>query len=169
MSPPLIPFKTMTFVTDKSMGEVIRLLHKNVDIRWSNASLWEKMVGTAGVSFYGEIEHNLFSIKRKTTLGSGLRVVLRGSIRETENKTLIDVEFRFDILTIGFLSLSGLLCLITFVSSAFSDDDMFMTIGSAFTMLFFYFMVMGSFLWESWRIRRRFLEMIRGDIHNPRE
>ena len=155
MAISFLPFKKLAIVTPKSQTDVIILLRNNIDDE--NKSSFMDRFTTSDVPFYGYMEHNLFSLRRKKGfLGGNINVVLEGEVVESGDKTLLRIRSQFDFLGKAMFAGLGISMLAVLLVTP--------SIAAICSIAFWYIFMMSYFSYETWLAKSDLFEVLKANV-----
>jgi len=145
----IIPKFTKIYETELNQEEIVEILshiiETDLDLKKRNF-LTEKTKSKK--NFEGTIRQNSFSINRFYHTRKSFWIEANGIIKEKENKTLIRINYKFDLQsTISFFAIYGILFLLTIIMIIISFIDI---IGLLFLLFYLVILLILHFSFKSY-------------------
>ncbi|MDR1388738.1 MAG: hypothetical protein LBJ31_02010 [Treponema sp.] len=114
------PWENLTFQTNYNKDEIITRLNENVEPK---GLFWVYFLKkySYGKQYQGNINDNLFEIRRVSIFANSFRPIIKGEINEAEdNKTVLNIRIRMHEFVCGFMAVFFGILIINLINSILS-------------------------------------------------
>ncbi|MDR1389309.1 MAG: hypothetical protein LBJ31_04970 [Treponema sp.] len=121
----LIPVENIKYISELDKDEIINRLKENIEP--------QSFLSRYGKEYYGEINENDFKIMRRSIFKNPYGPIISGDFEQNNNKTIINVKMKINLLVIifmitEFLIINIILPIVFLVTSIIEKEDVIISI-----------------------------------------